>query len=366
MFQARDFLIGGLASFALSILLTLVVRRIARRGGIVDDPNRAPGRKDHGVPVPLLGGLAIYGAFAAVVLGYMAFSTLLVGDALPAKYLIGLLVGGAILMVGGILDDVSHVPARRQILFPVFAALAIIACGIGPRVLTNPLGGFLPLEGFSFRLLTIGDTPYFLTLPADVFTFLWLLGMMYTTKLLDGLDGLVSGMSVIGSLILFFVSIRPDVVQPGTAMLAVLFAGACAGFLLFNWHPATIFLGEGGSLLTGFVLGTLSIIAGGKIATALLIFGIPILDVLWVMGRRFLLEHRSPFTGADRGHLHFRIVDRGWSQRTAVLMYVALSAIFGGATLFFEGRGKALVLILVAVCMVVIAIVLTRRSGENA
>ena len=118
---------------------------------------------------------------------------------------------------------------------------------------------------------------------------------MYTTKFLDGLDGLVSGLSVIGGLIVAGLCLFTKFFQPEIATISLIFAGACAGFLIFNFYPAKIFLGEGGSLFCGFILGTLAIISGGKIATTLLILGIPILDLIWVILRRLIGEHRAPW-----------------------------------------------------------------------
>ena len=129
--------------------------------------------------------------------------------------------------------------------------------------------------------------------------------MMYTTKLLDGVDGLVSGLGVIGGFVIFLFTATTNYFQPDIALASAIFGGASLGFLIFNWHPAKIFLGEGGSLLIGYILGVLAIISGGKIAIALLILGIPILDVLWTIIRR-LLKKQNPFKFSDKLHLHHR------------------------------------------------------------
>jgi len=191
--------------------------------------------------------------------------------------------------------------------------------------------------------------------------------MIYTTKLLDGLDGLVSGITIIGSIVLFFLSLTPGVIQPETALLCIILAGASLGFLFFNFHPAKIFLGETGSTFTGFMLGTLAIISGGKIATALLIMGIPILDVLWVIGRR-LWQRQSPFRSADRKHLHFRLLDIGFSHRGAVLFLYVVSAMFGSVALSVQGKYKLVVLVVLVIFMLVLGavVVLKARKKEAA
>jgi UDP-GlcNAc:undecaprenyl-phosphate GlcNAc-1-phosphate transferase len=195
------------------------------------------------------------------------------------------------------------------------------------------------LNNWQFVLFHWGGIPYKITLFADLFTFIWLMGMMYTTKFLDGLDGLVSGVTTIGAVMIFFVSLMADVAQPGTAMLAIIFAGACLGFLVWNFNPAKIFLGEGGSLFTGFILGVLSIIAGGKIATTLLIMGLPILDAAIVILRRLFSRPKS-LVLADQKHLHFRLLDAGLSQRQAVLSLYFVTLAFGSSTLILKSEEK--------------------------
>jgi UDP-GlcNAc:undecaprenyl-phosphate GlcNAc-1-phosphate transferase len=204
--------------------------------------------------------------------------------------------------------------------------------------------------------------PYRLTLLADLFTVAWLMGMTYTTKFLDGIDGLVSGITVIGALVIGAVSVMQEVAQPDTALLALMVAGAFAGFLLFNAFPARVFLGEGGSTMAGFLLGTLAIISGGKIATTLLILGLPILDAAVVLIRR-VLSGKSPTT-ADRSHLHFKLLDIGLTQRQTVLFFWLIAALFGVSTLVLRGPEKLAALgVLVAVLAIIslVAIVAYRR-----
>jgi UDP-N-acetylmuramyl pentapeptide phosphotransferase/UDP-N-acetylglucosamine-1-phosphate transferase len=149
------------------------------------------------------------------------------------------------------------------------------------------------------------------------------------------------------------------VAQPETALLAAIMMGTGVGFLLFNWHPAKIFLGEGGSVLIGFLLGTLSIISGAKIAMALLVMGIPILDVLWVIIRRGLVERRS-IVSPDRKHLHFRLLDLGLSQRQVVTLLYTLTAAFGVIGLLLSGRSKAWSLLVLGVIMAVMGMVVVK------
>ncbi len=338
------YLLIAAVSVILSALLTLGVRAVSLRFGIVDIPHGD--RKIHSRPIPLLGGVAVYAACALAVLSYLAWigEPSLLGRHVSSQTLGGIFLGGLILIIGGVLDDRYNLKPRYQIIAPICAIAVVIASGVSVREITNPLGGgVLSLAPFG-----------------EAITALWLAVTIYTTKFLDGLDGLVSGMTVIGTGIIGLLSLLFFVNIP-TALLAFITAGAFAGFLLFNSHPASIFLGEAGSTFAGFMLGILSILSGAKFATALLILGIPILDAAWVIGRRLIAERRSPFQ-ADRKHVHFRLLDAGLSHRGAVLLLYAVSATFGIAALFLQTQGKLVALALVFLLMILLALVLVRRE----
>ncbi|MFH1207400.1 MAG: MraY family glycosyltransferase [Patescibacteria group bacterium] len=353
----RSYILPFLVSAAMAVTCAMLVKKWALKKEIVDRPDLAPDRKVQSRPIPLLGGIGMYVSVLLVTLGYVLFSHRLLGGYLLPKYLIGMGLAGLFLMIGGYLDDRYHITPFKQIVWPVLASLAVVAVGIGVTYITNPFGGVVYLDKINWTIFSFHDTPYRVTLWADLFAFAWLMGMMYTTKFLDGLDGLVSGIGVIGSVILFFLSLGKDVAQPETALLASIVAGACLGFLFLNFHPARIFLGEGGSLFVGFMLGTLSIISGAKIATALLIMGIPILDVAWVIVRRLFVEKKSPFSTADRKHLHFRLLDVGLSHRGVVLLLYAISICFGAVALFSGTRQKMTALVVLVGVMVLIGAV---------
>ncbi|MBI4093286.1 MAG: undecaprenyl/decaprenyl-phosphate alpha-N-acetylglucosaminyl 1-phosphate transferase [Candidatus Kerfeldbacteria bacterium] len=344
---------GFLLAFIITTALAWFVAKLAGRWRVVDQPLAAPDRKVHSFPVPLLGGIAIFVGFFGVVAYYSQSAGVVTGLHILPKHLWGMFIGALLIMLGGYLDDRYNLPPSRQIIFPIMAAAVLVLSGVGIRQLSNPFGGTLVLDQINLPLVKWHGVVYQLTLWADLLTFVWILGMMYTTKFLDGLDGLVSGITAIGSITIFVLSLRPPVLQSETAQLAIILAGACAGFLVWNWHPARVFLGEGGSLLTGFLLGTLAIVAGSKIATALLIMGIPILDVVWVIVRRTLIEHRSPFRTADRKHLHFRLLDVGFSHRGAVVFLYLLTLAGSATTLFFQGQQKVMALAGLALVMLV-------------
>lgn len=334
------YLLIFLASLALSALATVAVRHLAFRFRVLDWPDAA-GRKIHEKPMPLLGGLAIF--FSYFLLLFLFAPRFLAGN-LEWRHLIAFAVGALILMIGGVLDDKKNLSPRKQIIFPLLAVVAVLAGGIEIGRISNPLGGYFDLSSWS--------------LVGSLIVALWLLGMMYTTKLLDGVDGLVSGISAIGGLVIFLFTLTTRYYQPDIAMAAILLAGASAGFLIFNWHPAKIFLGEGGALLLGYILGVLAIISGGKIAIALLVMGIPVMDVAWTILRR-LAAGKNPFRTADKKHLHHRLLDLGLSQRQTVLVFYVLALGFGLSGLFLQSRGKFLALLLLVVLMFVFVIALS-------
>ena len=344
-----------IGAFAASVILTILIRRLALWLKIVDQPQVGT-RHIHQRPVPLLGGLAIFLAFALLLIWVYSSPIWPVkkfglleplstnAHVINLKQIIGVLSAGLLLMIGGWLDDKHRQKPLAQIIWPVLACLVIIVCGIGINYINNPFGsGYLYFNHWKIEILKINGVPFYFTPLADLFTFIWLMVLMYSTKLLDGLDGLVSGIGIIGGLAILFLSLSLAFFQPDVAMVAAIFVGAVSGFLIFNFYPAKIFLGEGGSLFIGFMLGALGIISGAKIATTVLVLGVPILDLLWVTGHRIFKEKKSPFKG-DNQHLHFRLLAAGFSHRSAVTFLWLVSLVFGFIALFLRTSGKLMVL----------------------
>ena len=332
-------------SVALSAVFTFLARKGALRLDIVDIPDGD--RKLHQKKTPFLGGVAVFFAFFVVL--YFVREYLLIGN-LEVGHWLGVFAGACFLIIGGVLDDKYNLPAKYQLIFPVLASLCVVAGGVEIAKITNPFGGQLNLNDIKIPILNIGGAWYYFVVVSDLLIMIWLMGMMYTTKLLDGVDGLVTGVVGIGGFIVFLFTMTEKYYQPDVGLAALVLAGACLGFLIFNWHPAKIFLGEGGSLFLGFILGVLAIISGGKIAIALLVMAIPIMDVVWIIIRR-LSEGKNPLKYADRKHLHFRLQDLGLSVRHTALVYYAFSLIFGLSALFLQSRGKVLALVLLVVIM---------------
>ncbi|HAM87930.1 MAG: UDP-GlcNAc:undecaprenyl-P GlcNAc 1-P transferase TagO [Candidatus Falkowbacteria bacterium GW2011_GWC2_38_22] len=347
------------ATFALSILCTLVIKKLAWRLRILDEPKGD--RKLHAKPTPLLGGVAIF--FAFFVCLFFVRDLLLAGD-LEAMHWIGFFAGGLFLMIGGYLDDRHNLSPGRQLIFPVLAVLSVVIGGVEIEKITNPFGGFFYLDKYQIQLFTLFGFKFTFIIISDIVVSVWLLGMMYTTKLLDGVDGLVSGVTGVGALITFLFTMTTKYFQPDIGLAALILSAACFGFLVLNWHPAKIFLGEGGSLFLGFALGVLAIISGGKIAITLLIMGIPILDLFWTIFRR-LAEGKNPFKISDRKHLHFRLQDIGLSPRQTSATYYLFALIFGLSAVFMQSKGKIFALGILVIIMLGIIAVFSRADRKN-
>ena len=319
----------------------MLVRKIALKLNIVDRPDE--GRHLHEKPTPLLGGAAIFLSFWAVVL-FLIFNPVY-GMEKITDQLFAALISGTIIMLIGIADDLRPLSAKLRLMFVV---AAIFICAIyfpWLTKITNPFGGYIELTQ------TVGG----------ILVFFWLMGTTYTVKILDGLDGLATGVVAIGAFIILLLTSFTKFYQPNVALVAAIFLAACLGFLVFNFYPAKIFLGESGSMFIGFMLGVLAIIGGGKLATALLVMAIPILDIIRVVYKR--LRRGQPIFKGDREHLHFRLVDSGFSHRRAVLFLYFLAFLFGVTTLFLQSIQKLYALLALVVLMAIISHYVGRKKN---
>ena len=341
-------LVFALAVFLAGVFSKLVIY-LAHRLNILDYPSQE--RKIHKQPIPLLGGLAIYAAFLVSVL-ILWQGELLLDTRVSMSSIAYFLLAGFILMINGYLDDKYSLSPKITILGPILASLVVILGGLKIAYITNPSGGILYLDKLSIWSFV-----------GPLITWLWLMGITYTTKLLDGIDGLTSSIGLIASLVIFAVSLSWDIAGSSTSFLSLALAGSIFGFLIFNWYPAKIFLGEGGSTLIGFSLGVLSIISGSKIATALLVMGLPVLDIFWVIVRR--IKQGKAFWQGDQEHLHFRMLRSGFSQKQIVIFLSLVSLSFGVVSIFFTTKIKISALLVIFVLMFVLSTWLNYRLKEK-
>jgi UDP-GlcNAc:undecaprenyl-phosphate GlcNAc-1-phosphate transferase len=321
---AVPYVVGAfIAAAVIALVLTPVVRAVALRVDAVDTPDH---RRVNLVPLPRGGGVAVAAAFISVVLAFMWLNSQLAWIAVPTTIdtptLVALLLGGALAVVFGVLDDYFDLRARWQFAAQLILAGLAVGLGVTIEVLSNPLGSeLIRLDG----------------LVAAAFTVLWIVGMLNSINFIDGLDGLSSGVVLIAAVTLGLISLTL-VSQIYVAVLCFALAGALLGFLRYNFHPATIFVGTSGVMFMGYTLAVLSIVGTAKIAVALLVLAVPIIDAFWIIVRR-LAQRRSPFS-PDRGHLHHRLLDVGLSHRQTVLLIYAICIGLGGLSLLLSGAGQ--------------------------
>jgi UDP-GlcNAc:undecaprenyl-phosphate GlcNAc-1-phosphate transferase len=292
------------AAAVVALGLTPVIRRVVLRYEIVDKPEA---RRVNVVPVPRGGGLAVSAAFLLVAGLFLLVNEradiLFVPVTLEPSDVAALLIGGAAAAALGAIDDLFDLRARWQLVGQIALALGAVAAGVTITFVANPLGGAnLRFEGWMAAGLTV----------------FWIVGMINSINWIDGLDGLSSGVAFIAAVTLGIISLTTQVGQPLIAVLCFALAGALLGFLRWNFYPATIFAGTSGVQFVGYTLAVLAILGTAKVAVALLVLGVPIIDTFWIIVRR-LSERRSPFS-PDRTHIHHRLLDLGLSHRRTVLV----------------------------------------------
>ena len=313
---APAFIVGFLAAGAITLAATPIVRRYARRSGMVDRPEA---RRVNKKAIARGGGVAILLGFVIVSVALLVANSVIGMHFVDRPQIVTrpktvALLGGAVLAVGiGLLDDWYQLRARWQFFGQFLLAGVAVALGIAVTNINDP---------FAARgTLLLSDLPIS-DVVIVVATFIWIVGMINSMNFIDGLDGLSSGIALIAAVTLGFISLTADPIQPYVAMFCFVLAGALAGFLRWNFHPASIFAGTSGIMLMGYVLAVLSILGSAKIAVAALVLGVPIIDTFWIIVRR-VATGRSP-SSPDRGHIHHRLLDLGLSHRGTVLVIYAV------------------------------------------
>ena len=315
-------IIALLASF----LLTPYVKQLAFRIGAVDRPDK---RKVHTHIMPRLGGLAIY---LATVLAVVLCVPL-------TKDIIGILLGGTWIVFLGILDDKYSLPAKVKLLGQIIGACILCAFDIRIEWLNNPFGGYFYLE--------------YLSIP---FTIFWVISFINVVNLIDGLDGLAAGVTGIASITVILVAVHQGYFPVATVTAAL--AGGIIGFIHYNFNPATIFMGDTGSMFIGYMLAAVSVFGAVKSAATIALIvpavalGVPIMDTAFAILRRY--SNGRPIFQPDKGHLHHRLLAMGMSQRQAVLLMYAISAVLSiAAAILSEASGYVAAAVIIVVVVAV-------------
>jgi len=311
------------------MLATPLVRVLAIRIGALARP---VGRSVHRRPVPYLGGLAIF-------IGFLVATWFSLG--MDDPQLRAILAGGLIILIVGVVDDLTTLPAWAKLAGQFLAAGVGVALGLRVEWLTNPLGGMFYLGNWG-----IGPT------------IIWIVAVVNVVNLVDGLDGLAAGISAIVACTLLFAALQAG--QTMVAVMAAALAGSSLGFLPYNFNPARIFMGDAGSMFLGYALATIAVVGTFKSATAaalavpVVALAIPIADTSFAIVRRY--RGRRPVHEADDGHIHHRLLQRGLTQRQAVVLLYSISACFGATAVMLTTvlRLEALLLLAVLVAALLI------------
>ncbi|MBN9655922.1 undecaprenyl/decaprenyl-phosphate alpha-N-acetylglucosaminyl 1-phosphate transferase [Halobacillus litoralis] len=321
-----------------AVIITPLVKKLAIKIGATDQPNH---RKVHKIIMPRLGGLAIYISFALGILFFFPES----------NYTWPVLIGATVIIITGVLDDLTELSAKLKLFGQLLAAVIVVMGGVQVDFINLPFGGQLDLG--------------YLSIPI---TILWIIAITNAINLIDGLDGLAAGVSAIALLTISGMAITMGnvfVVFAGLMML-----GSTLGFLVYNFYPAKIFMGDTGALFLGFMISVLALL-GFKNVTLfsfvipIIILGVPISDTLFAIVRRVI--QRKPLSAPDKSHLHHCLINLGYSHPEAVLMIYAVSALFSLAAVIFSQAtifGAISVIALLAV-MIELIVEITGLVGKE-
>lgn len=329
LMAALALIAGGIISF----ITTPLARLFAQKVGAVDVPKDS--RRVHKHPIPRMGGLAIFLGFVLSVVLFAQIDT----------QMRGILLGTIIIVVIGVVDDITPLPALVKLVVQVAAALVAVAFGVRIQFLANPIWWS---ENMYIDLS-------FLSIPVTV---IWIVGLTNAVNLIDGLDGLAVGVSAIASIAMMTISLAMG--QWNTAIILAALVGACFGFMPYNLNPARIFMGDTGALMLGYVMacisvtGLLKFYAIVSFIVPLLALGLPIFDTAFAIIRR--VAHGQNPMSPDRGHFHHRLIDMGLSQKQAVALLYAISAILGFAAVLIATSGEMRAIVLVFAFCVAFAI----------
>ncbi len=341
------FLTAGLTAFMLTTIFALIALWLFPRIKLMDRPKRYGLTRD---PIPYYGGIALILAFLISVAFFVPSS----------RPLTGVLIALALIVVVSFLDDMFQIRPAIRLAVQVLAALIISFFGVGIRSITNPFGGMFVFDGIQFTIF--GQT---LLLISVLFTVAWIVFVMNSMNFFDGVPGLLSGVSSIAFFVIFLLSLRAGhlIDQTQLIYLSMILFGICLAFVLFDVPSPTMLMGDTGSMFLGFLLAVLAIFSGGKVATLLIVLGVPLFDAVWSTLRR-IIKGQSPFRG-DLHHLHHRLLAAGLSERRVLFILYSVSGLFGFAALFLQSFEKMLAIGAILFTMILVSLLLfwrTRRA----
>jgi UDP-GlcNAc:undecaprenyl-phosphate GlcNAc-1-phosphate transferase len=340
------YLLPFIKSFIISIILIYLLIWISGKiAKLIKTKfgNRISSRHIHAASLSRLGGMAVILSFLITILidKYLVIS----------QSLWGIIFASVLILIVGIWDDFHELDWKIQLFFQIAVAILVFMMGVKVEFITNPFGGYI--------FLNIGSY----IIPSLIFVIIWMVLIINSLNWLDGIDGLSAGVTFIGVLTIFFLSLKPEVNQPPVGIITMALAGAIAGFLIFNFRPAMILAGTSGSMFMGFILATLSIFAGVKIATALLVLAIPVTDTIWVIGER--IKSGNSIFKSDKRHLHYKLMELGWSQRKISLLFYFVTMLIAIIALNTRAIGKLITVILVIIIMIIVFLAINKKINSK-
>ena len=312
-------IIGAFISYLIGVFIVPFVIEFSQKEGLVDLPGE---RKIHKLPVSRLGGIAIWSSamltfLVLVMLSYYPYGSLLSG----------ILLGGSLMFLLGLVDDVYNLNAKFKLIIQIAIATIVFLLGVQIDTIFNPFGS---------SALKLGILSYPITI-------MWIVGISNAVNFIDGVDGLAGSVITVSSITLALIAAGMTPAQPITALIAFILAGSMLAFLTFNFNPAKIFMGDSGALFSGFLLATLSIagvMKGAALAVLLpfLVLAVPIIDITYSSIRR-IMKGKSPFI-ADAEHIHHKLLKAGFSQKKTVAILTFIAIVAGAVATYFTGALK--------------------------
>lgn len=322
------FVLPFIEAFFVTVVLTYAAIHFAGR---IKWSGRKSLRHIHRKGAYRVGGIAMVLAFNLAIISNK--------DLVITPELIGFMAGTIILSIIGIWDDIKEIFWKMQLFFQIAVSFFVFILGIRIYYISNFFsGGAMSLDTGRMVLVSVALVIF------------WVVLVVNAINWIDGIDGLSGGITLISAITIFFLSFKPEVNQPPVAIISSILAGAVLGFLVFNFNPAKVLAGTSGAMFMGFSLAILAIFSGTKIATAIMVLAIPIVDLVWVIGER-VRKGKSIFK-PDRNHLHHKLLEIGWSPRRIALTYYSITLAVSFVALNTRAVGKSLTIVFFVMLMV--------------
>jgi len=335
------YLLPFLVSFSITVVLIFIGMFLGKK---IKWCGRNSERHIHDGRSLRIGGLAMIIAFNLAIF--------LNKDLVITTELLGfMLATGAILLVGA-WDDLFELFWKTQLFYQVAVAILVFIFGVRIYYISNFFtGGIINFNSGLGVLFSVG------------LVLLWIILMINSMNWIDGIDGISGGVTFIGAIAMFLLSLKPEVNQPPMAIMAMILAGTSIGFLIFNFNPSLVLAGTSGSMFMGFSLAVIAIFSGTKIATAILVMAIPVIDFIWVIGER--IKNKKSIFKPDKNHLHHKLLELGWSQRRIALYFYAITVGIAVIALNTKALGKTLAIIGIALIMVGALAVVNKKISQK-